>query len=84
MDINRRDFIGCAGAGVLAQSLPAAAKPQGRNPRPYSGLDWSKAHHWLIWHGRRVCHSRKPDCENCTLRSWCRLYGGDPSADRKA
>ena len=33
--------------------------------------DWSKAHHWLIYHGRRVCHSRKPDCENCTLRALC-------------
>ena len=33
--------------------------------------DWSKAHHWLIYHGRRVCHSQRPDCENCTLRALC-------------
>ncbi|MBQ7913267.1 MAG: endonuclease III [Clostridia bacterium] len=33
--------------------------------------DWSKAHHWLIYHGRRVCHSQRPDCENCTLRAFC-------------
>ena len=33
--------------------------------------DWSKAHHWLIWHGRKVCHSQKPDCENCTLCEVC-------------
>ena len=33
--------------------------------------DWSKAHHWIIYHGRRVCHSQRPDCENCTLRSLC-------------
>ncbi len=33
--------------------------------------DWSKAHHWLIYHGRRVCHSQKPDCAHCTLRSLC-------------
>ncbi len=33
--------------------------------------DWSKAHHWLIWHGRRVCHSQKPACEGCTLRTVC-------------
>ena len=33
--------------------------------------DWSKAHHWLIWHGRRVCHSQKPACEGCTLKSYC-------------
>ena len=33
--------------------------------------DWSKAHHWLIYHGRQVCHSQRPDCENCTLRPIC-------------
>ncbi len=33
--------------------------------------DWSKAHHWLIYHGRRVCHSQKPKCESCTLNAWC-------------
>lgn len=33
--------------------------------------DWSKAHHWLIWHGRKVCHSQKPACERCTLRAVC-------------
>jgi endonuclease-3 len=36
--------------------------------------DWSKAHHWLIYHGRRVCHSQKPDCEHCTLSAWCKHY----------
>ena len=33
--------------------------------------DWSKAHHWLIYHGRRVCHSQKPACESCTLAHLC-------------
>ena len=36
--------------------------------------DWSKAHHWLIFHGRRVCHSQKPDCANCTLAKKCEFY----------
>ena len=36
--------------------------------------DWSSAHHWLIWHGRKVCHSQKPDCENCTLSNVCDYY----------
>lgn len=36
--------------------------------------DWSKAHHWLIYHGRRVCHSQKPDCKNCTLKPYCLYY----------
>lgn len=33
--------------------------------------DWSKAHHWLIYHGRRVCHARNPKCAACTLRPLC-------------
>ncbi len=36
--------------------------------------DWSRAHHWLIYHGRRVCHSQKPDCANCTLNKYCKYY----------
>ena len=35
---------------------------------------WSEAHHWLIWHGRRVCHSQKPDCANCPLAECCDHY----------
>ncbi len=33
--------------------------------------DWSQAHHWLIWHGRKVCHSQKPNCAGCSLQSLC-------------
>jgi len=33
---------------------------------------WSAAHHWLIFHGRRVCKARKPDCENCFLQHLCK------------
>ena len=36
--------------------------------------DWSKAHHWLIYHGRQVCHSQKPNCEGCTLNGVCDFY----------
>lgn len=35
---------------------------------------WSKAHHYLIYHGRRVCHSQRPDCQNCTLKELCEYY----------
>lgn len=34
----------------------------------------AKAHHWLILHGRYICVSRKPKCEVCGLREWCRYY----------
>lgn len=33
--------------------------------------NWSSAHHWLIWHGRRVCHARRPSCETCFLADVC-------------
>src|SRR5207302_3171638 len=29
--------------------------------------DWSVWSHWLIWHGRRRCFARKPDCANCEV-----------------
>ncbi|HNW87436.1 MAG TPA: endonuclease III [Candidatus Limiplasma sp.] len=39
--------------------------------------DWIAAHHWLIFHGRRVCHARKPDCAACALLPEC-LYARAP------
>lgn len=35
---------------------------------------WSRAHHWLIWHGRRLCTARNPKCEICPLHSDCQEY----------
>jgi len=37
---------------------------------------WSRAHHWLIWHGRMVCSAQNPKCGGCPLRSLCRHYAG--------
>jgi endonuclease-3 len=33
-----------------------------------------KAHHWLILHGRYVCKARKPDCLNCGITQYCKMY----------
>lgn len=33
-----------------------------------------KAHHWLILHGRYVCTARKPKCDACGLKEYCREY----------
>jgi endonuclease-3 len=33
-----------------------------------------RAHHWLILHGRYVCQARKPKCDACGIRDWCRFY----------
>ena len=38
--------------------------------------DWTNFSHWLIWHGRRRCTARKPDCAGCEVQALC------PSAGR--
>ncbi len=35
---------------------------------------WTKAHHQLIFHGRRVCKARKPNCSECMLSPLCAYY----------
>ena len=32
---------------------------------------WAQAHHWLIWHGRRVCKAQKPLCDTCCIADLC-------------
>ncbi|CUH96865.1 Endonuclease III [Propionispora sp. 2/2-37] len=32
---------------------------------------WSEAHHWLIWHGRKICKARRPDCAFCCVQELC-------------
>ena len=59
--------------GLAHADTPEKTERQLKEVIPQS--DWSKAHHWLIFHGRRVCHSQRPDCPNCTLRQWCEFYG---------
>ncbi len=35
---------------------------------------WLRAHHWIIWHGRRICSARAPACGECPIREACRDY----------
>lgn len=35
---------------------------------------WTRAHHWLIHHGRRICNARNPKCDICFLRDYCPYY----------
>ena len=37
--------------------------------------DWAAAHHWLIYHGRKLCKARKPLCEECFLNHLCPSAG---------
>ncbi|MEG0357167.1 MAG: endonuclease III [Christensenellaceae bacterium] len=36
--------------------------------------DWADAHHWLIWHGRKICKAQKPLCEQCCVKEVCPYY----------
>ena len=35
---------------------------------------WSSAHHWLIWHGRKICDAKKPKCGLCMITQYCHYY----------
>src|SRR5437016_9469655 len=35
------------------------------------GEHWTDWSHWLIWHGRRRCYARKPDCSQCEVFRLC-------------
>ena len=63
--VSNRLGLACADTPINVENQLKQAIPQ---------EDWSKAHHWLIYHGRRVCHSQRPDCANCTLKDYCKHY----------
>jgi endonuclease-3 len=44
---------------------------------------WTLFSHWLIWHGRRRCYARKPDCLNCEIKALCPRVGLQPEAKLK-
>jgi endonuclease III len=41
--------------------------------------DWTILSHRVIWHGRRVCHSRKPACGACSIARLCPSFGEGPT-----
>lgn len=41
--------------------------------------DWGMLSHRLIFHGRRVCHSRRPACGACPVARWCPSFGLGPT-----
>ncbi|MGO4805989.1 endonuclease III [Arthrobacter sp. 2MCAF15] len=48
--------------------------------------DWTMLSHRVVFHGRRVCHSRKPACGACAVANWCPSYGmgeTDPAKAKK-
>jgi endonuclease III len=41
--------------------------------------DWTMLSHYVLWHGRRVCHAKKPACGACTLAPKCPSFGEGPT-----
>ena len=46
--------------------------------------EWTMASHRLIWHGRRVCHSRRPACGACGIARLCPSFGEGPVDEQTA
>ena len=40
-----------------------------------SKKDWDFFGHGMVWHGRRACYARSPDCPKCGLRKFCPARG---------
>lgn len=55
--------------GLATGTNPDMIEKQLKSCIPRS--QWSQAHHWLIWHGRRICSARNPKCQGCLLSSLC-------------
>jgi endonuclease-3 len=46
--------------------------------------DWTMLSHHLIWHGRRICHARRPACGACPIARLCPSYGEGPTDEKTA
>jgi endonuclease III len=46
--------------------------------------DWTAASNRVIWHGRRVCHARRPACGACGVARWCPSFGEGPTDEATA
>ncbi|MGA2658872.1 MAG: endonuclease III [Verrucomicrobiota bacterium] len=59
--------------GLSARTDPAKIEPDLMSLVPQD--QWTLFSHWLIWHGRRRCHARNPDCPHCEVKSLCPRLG---------
>ena len=46
--------------------------------------EWTILSHRLIWHGRRICHARRPACGACPLARLCPAFGEGPTDEETA
>jgi endonuclease-3 len=68
--------------GWTAESDPVKVESAVAELLPRS--EWTMFSHRVIFHGRRVCHSRKPACGACAIASLCPSYGEGETDPAKA
>jgi endonuclease-3 len=59
--------------GLTRQKTPEKIEPELMALVPQK--QWALFSHWLIWHGRRRCFARKPDCAQCEIQKLCPQTG---------
>ena len=68
--------------GLTAQTDPDKVEAEVGSLIPRA--EWTDLSHRLIWHGRRICHARKPACGACPVARWCPSYGEGPTDPEEA
>jgi endonuclease III len=63
----------CARLGLTRQQSPEKIERDLMDLTPKK--EWTLLSHLLIWHGRRRCYARNPDCPNCEIRRLCPRIG---------
>lgn len=58
--------------GLSKASNPAGVEKDMTNIYPPD--QWIALHHRIIFHGRRICHARRPSCQSCNLTGFCSYY----------
>jgi endonuclease-3 len=67
--------------GLTAQTDPVKIEHDLMELVPQA--QWTMLSHWLIWHGRRRCSARNPDCSNCEIEPLCPRIGVGPAKVKK-
>jgi endonuclease-3 len=59
--------------GLTKQAVPEKIEQELMSLLPQE--QWTMFSHWLIWHGRRRCYARNPDCPGCEIKALCPRLG---------
>ena len=73
-----RTSAGCPG-GSAGPRATTRSRSRRKLASSYPRRDWVLLSHRLIWHGRRICHARKPACGACPVADWCPSFGLGPT-----